>query len=139
VSHTGGPESEKIVNIRDIFPSAWVSAEDLGNKKFELEIATVSMEPVHDPTTNREVKKLVVAFVGAKKRLIVNKTQALSLANITGSDETDEWAGKRVALRAGIAPNRKATIVIEPAAVQAPAPALDNPFEDEPVVPPVAA
>lgn len=117
------------MNIRDQFPSPWISTEDLGNKKFELVIAGVTLETVRDRQANQDVKKLVVSFVGAKKRLILNKTQSFALAHICDSDETDDWKGKRVALRAGMAPNRKPTIVIEPAAVQAPAPQLDSESE----------
>ena len=114
------------MNVREVFPNPWLSAEDLGNKKFELVIDRVTMEQVHDRQTNRDVSKMVVAFVGAKKRLICNRTQAFAFAAICDSDNTDDWKGKRVALRAGMAPNRKQTIVIEPAAVQAPAPQLND-------------
>lgn len=109
------------MNVREVFPSPWVSAEDLGSKKWELVIADVTMEEVHDRQTNKKVQKLVVHFHVAKKKLICNKTQALTLAHICDSDDTDGWKGKKVALRAGRAHNGKPTIVIEPASVQAPA------------------
>lgn len=112
------------MNVREVFPSPWISAEDLGSKKFELVIAGVTLEEVHDRQTNRKVQKMVVAFVGAKKRLICNKTQALAIAHIVNSDETEDWKGKRVALRAGRAHNGKQTIVVEAAAVQPPTPAM---------------
>ncbi len=114
------------MNVHNVFPSPWISAEDLAGKRWEFVIAGVTMEQVHDRQTNQKVDKLVVAFVGPKKRLILNKTNAMALAHICDSDETDDWRGKRVALRAGLAPNRKPTIVIEPAAVQAPAPQLND-------------
>lgn len=113
------------MNVRNVFPSPWISPDDLGAKKFELVIAGVALEEVHDRQTNRKVQKMVVSFVGAKKKLITNKTQAFALAHICDSDETEEWAGKRVALRAGKAHNGKPTIVVEAAAVQPPAPAMD--------------
>jgi len=114
------------MNIRNQFPSPWVSADDLGDKKFELVIAGVTLEEVHDRQTNKKVQKVVVAFVGAKKRLILNKTNGLAFANICGSDETDDWKGKKVSLRAGKAHNGKQTIVVEPAAVQPPATAMGH-------------
>lgn len=119
------------MKVTEFFPSPWIAAEDLAGRRWEFVIAGVTMEKVHDKQTNQKVDKLVVAFVGPKKRLILNKTNAMALAHICDSDETDDWKGKRVALRAGIAPNRKATIVIEPAAVQAPAVAIEHEVESQ--------
>lgn len=113
------------MNVRQLFPSPWISHEDLGNKRFELTVRAVTIEEMHDRTTNKRVSKPVVAFAEAKKRLIINKTQALALAAICGSDETGDWTGCKVSLRAGRAPNGKPTIVVEAASVPAPAPQLD--------------
>lgn len=114
------------MNVRTVFPSPWISCDDLGNRKFELVISGVAMEQVHDRVTNVKVSKLVVSFEGAKKRFIVNKTQAFAIAQFAGSDDTDDWVGKKIALRAGKAHNGKATIVVERAAVQAPAEQLNH-------------
>lgn len=114
------------MNVRAVFPSPWISADDLSDRKFELTIRAVVMEEVHDRQTNRKVEKMVVSFEGAKKRFIVNKTQAFTLARLCGSDDTDHWIGKRVALRAGRAHNGKPTIVVEAAAVQAPTAQLNH-------------
>lgn len=114
------------MNVRAVFPSPWISCDDLGNRKFELVIKSVTIEQVHDRQTNQKVDKLVVAFQEAKKRFITNKTQAFALARLCGSDETEQWVGKRIALRAGKAHNGKPTIVVEAAAVQAPATHLNN-------------
>lgn len=119
------------MNIRNQFPSPWISADDLGNKKFELVVEGVTLEEVHDRQTNKKVQKVVVAFVGAKKRLILNKTNGLAFASVCGSDETDDWKGKRVALRAGKAHNGKPTVVVEAAAVSAPAAAAAMGHEEE--------
>ena len=114
------------MNVRSVFPSPWISCDDLGNKKFELVISGVTIEQVHDRTTNQKVNKMVVAFDGAKKRFITNKTQAFAIANCLGSDDTDGWIGKKIALRAGKAHNGKPTIVVERAAIQAPAAQLNE-------------
>lgn len=119
------------MNIRQLFPSPWISHEDLGAKKFELTIKAVTMEELHDRTTNRKVQKPVVAFGEAKKRFVINKTQGFALAAICGSDETAEWVGKRVLLRAGRAHNGKPTIVVEAPSVPAPAAQLDAGHSEE--------
>lgn len=123
--------SEGAMNVKQVFPSPWISCDDLGDRKFELVIKAVAMESVHDRTTNQEVSKLVVAFAGAQKRFICNKTQAFAIAKFLNSDDTDGWIGKKIALRAGMAPNRKPTIVVERAAVQAPAAQLDGEAGDD--------
>lgn len=112
------------MNVRQFFPSPWISCDDLGNRKFELVIKAVVVEEVHQHATNTKVKKMVVAFQEAKKRFILNKTQAFALARICGSDDTEQWVGKRVVLRAGKAHNQKPTIIVEAPTV--PAPALEG-------------
>jgi hypothetical protein len=119
------------MNVREVFPSPWVSCDDLGDRRFELVIKGVTMEEVHDRTSNQKVRKMVIAFEGAKKRFITNKTQALSIAKHLDSDETADWIGKKIALRAGKAHNGKPTIVVEKVAMQAPAPQLDAGHGDE--------
>lgn len=114
------------MDVRAIFPSPWISPDDLADRRFELTIVAVTMEEVHDRTTNQKVSKMVVAFKEAKKRFICNKTQAFAIAKYLGSTNTDQWIGKRVALRAGKAHNSKPTIVVEKAAVEAPAEQLNH-------------
>lgn len=114
------------MNVREIFPSPWVSCDDLGDRRFELVISAVTIEQVHDRVTNAKVNKMVVAFEGAKKRFILNKTQAFAIAKHLASDDTAGWVGHKIALRAGKAHNQKPTIIVEKAAVPAPAPQLQN-------------
>jgi hypothetical protein len=45
-------------------------------------------------------KKLVIGFAGKKKRFVVNKTNANTIAKVLGSDDTDDWIGQRITLRA---------------------------------------
>lgn len=114
------------MNVRSVFPSPWISCDDLGDRRFDLVISAVTLEEVHDRQTNQRVRKMVVSFEGAKKRFIVNKTQAFAIAKHLASDDTDHWIGRRIALRAGRAHNGKPTIVVERVADQAPAPQLNH-------------
>ena len=118
------------MNIKKLFPSKWLSPDDLAGRRVEVQISGCAMEEVRNPQTNQTEQKLVIAFAKATKRLIVNKTQAFDIAEITGGYETDEWIGHRVALCVGRARNGKDTIVIEAASVQAPTPHLDADGED---------
>lgn len=101
------------MDVRQLFPARWITCDDLGERKFKLTISAVGLEEVHDPHTHAKVEKLIVAFRDRKKRLVLNRTQTLALAHLCGSYETEQWIGKEVVLRAGLAPNRKPTIVIE--------------------------
>ena len=72
------------MNVRNVFPSKWLSADDLGQRRVEVVIAGCTMEEVHNRVTNQKEKKLAVAFEKATKRLLVNKTQAFAMAEIAG-------------------------------------------------------
>ena len=105
------------MNIGDVFPSRFIDAEDLGDKRVTVEIAKATMEEVFNRQTNAKEMKLALTFKRAKKLFILNKTQAFAIAAIVGSEDTDRWVGHSITLRAGVAPNRKPTIVVEAPAV----------------------
>lgn len=102
--------------VSELFPSKYLKAEDLKNKAYALVIRDVSLEKVHDTINREDTVKAVVWFDGAQKGLILNKTQALALASIAGTEELGQWKGARVHLRPGRSPNGKPTIVISAAA-----------------------
>lgn len=121
------------MKIEQLFPSRWLHPEALNGRAVTVTIAAVTLEKVHNPQTNKAEQKPAVAFKGATKLLLMNKTQALAIARITGSGETDDWAGKRVTLSAAIAPNGKQTIAISPVPDAGPIPNPDadaNPYPD---------
>ena len=100
------------MNIHKLFPSKWLAAADLNGKEFTLVIESVSMVSVRNAQTNKEEQKPAIKFYRAQKQLIINKTHAFAVAAITGEDDTDRWVGHTVVLSAGIARNRKPTIII---------------------------
>lgn len=106
------------MNINEQFPSKWIEPDDFGSKRFTLEIVAVEFAEVFNRQTNGKEQKLAVSFKGAKKRLLLNKTQAFKIADIVGSPDTDNWAGHKITLRAGVAPNKKPTIIVEAPAVE---------------------
>ena len=113
------------MNVKNVFPSPWLYAEDLQGRRVEVEIVDCRMDKCFNQKINDHEMKLTIGF-GRSKRLILNKTQALTIAQIVGSPETDDWIGKRIALRPGVARNRKPTIIVEAASVPATAGHLDN-------------
>lgn len=100
------------MNIETMFPKRWLSADDLAGKQVVVEVQAVTVQAIRNPRSNREEPRIVVAFVGKQKRLIVNKTQAYQLAQLANSRETDDWIGLRVALAAAPAPNGHVTIAV---------------------------
>jgi hypothetical protein len=81
-------------NINDVFPSKYLKTSDLGGTEPIVTIDRVEWQPVgHD----REMKA-VLYFVGKKKAIVLNKTMANKLVEITGGAITEEWAGAKVQL-----------------------------------------
>lgn len=86
------------MKLNDAYPSKYLTAEDLGDKLVTATIEEVDLEEIGMGADKS--KKLVIAFTGKKKRFVVNKTNANTIAKVLGSDDTDDWIGQRIALRA---------------------------------------
>lgn len=112
------------MNINDLFPRKWLAPTDLAGRTVTVTIQAVTLETVRNPRTQEQERKLCVAFKGAQKRMLCNKTQALAIADAVGAPDTDAWPARRITLSAGVAPNRQPTIVVTPAPAAAPAAAL---------------
>lgn len=81
-----------MANINEAFPSNYIKASDLKGRSVVVEIDRVEFEPVGQ---NREMKPIIF-FVGKDKGLVLNKTNANKIISITGSTETEEWAGTSI-------------------------------------------
>jgi hypothetical protein len=78
-----------------LFPGRFVKAADLNGKDATLTISAVVVdELIGDKGT--ETKGLI-SFQGAKKQLVLNKTNGLCLKQMFGR-ETDAWIGKRITI-----------------------------------------
>ena len=79
-------------DVRTLFPSKWIKAADLGGKRVLLRMAAVDVEKVGE-------KKLpVLYFQGTEKGLVLNATNANMIAEITGTNDTDDWRGHQIVL-----------------------------------------
>jgi hypothetical protein len=112
------------MKISEAFPSNFLKVDDLGGKRLKLTIKSVSMEEVGD------AQKPVVFFREHEKGLVLNKTNAAMIEEITGSDEMDHWARTQIILypaRVDFQGKRVPAIrVEEPAKKTAPAAASDE-------------
>jgi hypothetical protein len=81
-------------NIHDAFPSNYLKASDIRGSEPVVAIDRVAFEPVG---RQREMKA-VVYFKGKEKGLVLNKTNATKITQLSGSAITEEWDGFRVKL-----------------------------------------
>lgn len=80
------------MNINGAFPSTFLKAADLSGRRALVTISHVTMEDIGDE------HKPVLFFAGKEKGLVLNKTNANAITEITGTDETDGWRGKAIVL-----------------------------------------
>lgn len=79
------------MKISDAYPSAYIKAADLQGRAITVTISDCRLEHFDDES------KPLLLFVGASKGLLLNKTNAGTLADAFG-DETDDWRGRVVEL-----------------------------------------
>lgn len=79
------------MNINEAFPSNYLKAADLQGRPFDLVIGRAEYEMIGND------RKLILYFQGAKKGMVLNKTNANNIAALYGPD-TDHWYGQPVTL-----------------------------------------
>lgn len=80
--------------LGEIFKSASLKAEDLKGRRRNLTITQVEIKDFGDGQP-----KPILHFEETEKTFVANKTNSMTLASLTGSDDTDEWAGWVITLR----------------------------------------
>jgi hypothetical protein len=81
------------MKISDALPSKYLKAEDLEGANVTVTIEEVNREEVGP----KKELKLVISFANTRKKMVLNKTNAATIAKLYG-EETDEWLGKRIIL-----------------------------------------
>lgn len=87
-----------MADFRLLFPTDYVAAHDLGERDVRLKIRAVVIENLQIQGGRKETKPVVI-FHGAKKKLVLNKTNARLIAAQHGND-TVKWIGQFVTLYA---------------------------------------
>ncbi len=80
-----------MVSINDEFPSKYIKSSDLKGTVWRLKISAI------DHANFEKGSKPLLMFEGAKKGLVLNKTNAMTIAEVFG-DEMDDWIGGEVEL-----------------------------------------
>lgn len=81
------------MNVNDLFPSKYLKAHDLGGKAFTLTIRAATLEELGYGAEKE--RKLALAFDGATKLMLLNRTNAMIIASMYGP-ETNGWIGKAI-------------------------------------------
>lgn len=85
-----------MANINDAFPSNYLKASDIKGSEPVVAIDRVDYELVG----RQRDKKAVLYFQGKEKGLVLNKTNAMKIVQLSGSGDTDDWPGFRLKLYA---------------------------------------
>jgi hypothetical protein len=106
-----------------MYPRRYAIGEDLQGKPITLTIEKISREKMHPQPNSPEVEKWVAYFKEARKGVVLNRTVAYQIAEFLGSEETDDWIGKRITLypQPMTVAGRKVTAIRAQAAKSAPA------------------
>ena len=96
--------------IDDLF-DFWLSPEDI-NRPVTVTVKRAYVDEVYNPRRRCNEWKGILDF-GRTKALILNKTQASAMADITGSRTITDWTGTRIVLFPDTASNGKDTIGID--------------------------
>lgn len=96
-STTQAKALEKFPRVELLFPSKYLRAADLRGEPRTVTIA--GLEPRHELRAKDGTieKRPVLHFEGIRQMLVLNKTNALSIAALHGP-ELSGWIGKRVVL-----------------------------------------
>ncbi len=84
-------------DYRTMFDSKWIRAWDLGGKDFTMVIERVEAGSIDNFQTQKKDRAPILWFKGAKKPLLLNKTNSKTIAQLYGTN-TDEWVGKAITL-----------------------------------------
>jgi hypothetical protein len=86
------------MKLDQMFPRRYAIGEDLQGKAITLTINKITREKMHPQANAPEVEKWVLYFKEARKGVVLNRTLAYQISECLGSDETDDWMGKRITI-----------------------------------------
>jgi len=79
------------MDYKKVFTSQYFKADDLNGRTATYTVTNCTVETVGDD------EKLVLKFSGTARPLVLNRTNATTMAELHGS-ETDGWEGKQIKL-----------------------------------------
>jgi hypothetical protein len=94
ITRAMAPRSANKMKRDDLFPGRYLKASDLKGQPTTLTIKSANVAALKNMQGDTE-DKLVLGFADQPKKLVCNRTNYDSIADLYG-DETDQWPGKRV-------------------------------------------
>ncbi len=82
------------MNINTAFPSKYLKAGDLDGKAVPVTIREVKIEEVGKSRDS----KPVIYFMGKEKGVVLNRVNSKKIAEIAGSNDTEDWGGTMIVL-----------------------------------------
>ena len=87
-----------MVKRSEAFPSKWLGVIDLNGGSAVAAIKVAAFETLKGFDGADTKKKVIIYFAHKLKPLPLNVTNYNSVADIAGTEETDDWAGTKVEL-----------------------------------------
>lgn len=84
------------MNVNDMFPSKYLSGNDLQGRSVVARISRLASVSMPDRESGGRVKKHVMYFAGKERGVVLKRTTALQIAQALGTPETDQWVGKYI-------------------------------------------
>ncbi len=85
------------MNINDMYPRKYASGLDLDGRAVTVTIAGIKKESMRPPGAG-PVEKYVLYFRETPRGVVLTRILAGQIAAAVGTDETDQWTGKRITL-----------------------------------------
>jgi len=85
--------------LNEAFPSKYLTAADI-EETGDLDVTIKNVEMVTLGQGAEKDTKLLITFKGMEKGFVCNKTNATTIQKVLGSDDTDDWIGGRITLKA---------------------------------------
>ncbi len=86
------------MKLNELFPRKYATGEDLAGKSVTLTISHLRLEKMIPTPGAAPVEKWVVFFKEAQKGIVLSKTLAFQISKVVGSEDTEDWTGKKVVL-----------------------------------------
>src|SRR5215831_18940064 len=119
------------MNLSSAFPSKYLTAADLPDEGSQA--VTIEKIGLEEVGRDKETKP-VIYFEEFSKALICNKTNGRAIARALGTEEFDEWVGRRIALyRAEVEFAGEMVEAIRVKAIRTPATTRQIPAKKKPV------
>ena len=117
-------------STRDIF-DFYLSAEELAGQSHLVTIEKALIKDVFNPRLKQNEPRLSLHFHKARLTMFINKTQAIALERITGTDDYTLWKGHQAILSPSTTQNGQQTIVISQPPEKPPDPERDDIPQEE--------